>query len=459
MKPRIWLIIAAALLLVAPTAFAGVPGNIESGFFNEILRRFQSAASGWQSVITDAATWLFWCLATISLTWTFGIMALRKAEIGEFAAELVKFIVFTGLWFFLLTNGPEFSMAIMHGLAMLGAQAGGLPTSDFSPSGLVDVGFDVFSTVIDQSSMWPNKIQLSLLGGLLALAILVMLCLIGINMLLLLASAWFLAYAGIFVLGFGGARWTSDMAQNYYRTALGLGLQIMAMVLLVSIGRTFINEYYALLRADIGATSLKSMAALFMACVVLFALTAKIPPMLGGIITGASAGSGIGGAVGFGTIAAAAGMIGGAIATGGSSLIASGAAVAGGAQALTAAFQKASAGTASAQAGADTSPGGNSGSGGSESGNGGGGGTWSGSGSTPLAAAAGFGGGGALASVSKAVRVAGRAGKILVENAAKNVGTAFQERVGQTPGGKLAASIRAQPTFENNNLEEGQEEG
>jgi len=455
MKPRIWLIIATALLFVAPSAFAGVPGNIESGFFNEILRRFQSAAGGWQPAITNAATWLFWCLAIISLTWTFGMLALRKAEFGEFAAELIRFIVLTGLWFLLLTNGPEYSLAIMNGFAMLGAQAGGLPTSDFAPSGLVDVGLEIFSTVVDNTSLWPNKYYLSLIGGLLALAMLVMLCLISINMLLLLVSAWFLAYAGVIVLGFGGARWSSDMAYNYYRTALGLGLQIMAMVLLVGIGRAFINEYYVLLRADLGTTNLKSMAVLLLACLVLFALTAKIPPMLGGIITGSSAGSGIGGAVGFGTVVAAAGMVGGAIATGGAALAAGGAAVAGGAQAVMAAFQKAG---ASVQAGTDTSPG-NSGGGGGSSSVGDSGGGWSGSGSTPLAAAAGFGsgGGGAFAAVSKAARVAGRAGKILAGNAVKNVGAAIQERIAQTPGGKLAASIRAQPkqaqpTFEDNSL-------
>ncbi|MGS0066676.1 type IV secretion system protein, partial [Escherichia coli] len=34
--------------------------------------------------------------------------------------------------------------------------------------------------------------------------------------------AWILLYAGVFFLGFGGSRWTSDMAINYYKTVLGL---------------------------------------------------------------------------------------------------------------------------------------------------------------------------------------------------------------------------------------------
>jgi type IV secretion system protein VirB6/type IV secretion system protein TrbL len=39
-------------------------------------------------------------------------------------------------------------------------------------------------------------------------------------MLLLLASGWVLAYGGVFFLGFGGSRWTSDLAINYYKTVL-----------------------------------------------------------------------------------------------------------------------------------------------------------------------------------------------------------------------------------------------
>ncbi|MFJ0380814.1 P-type conjugative transfer protein TrbL [Bordetella bronchiseptica] len=398
-----WFAIAAAvvvLLIAAPDAFAGTPGNANVGFYDDILRRFQSAATGWQSVITNAASWLFWTLVVISMVWTFGMMALRKADIGEFFAEFVRFTIFTGFFWWLLINGPNFAVSIMQSLSQLGASAGGLPSTPgqlgITPSGIVDIGFKIFGQIIDNMSFWPNKFHLSLMGGLMGLGILVMLCLIGINMLLLLVSAWFLAYAGIFFLGFGGSRWTSDMAINYYKTVLGLAVQILAMVLLIAIGKTFLDQYYATLQADISATNLKSMAALLMACVVLLALTSRIPPLLAGIITGAAVGGGgVGSMVGAGTLAAAAGMAGAAVATGGAALAAGGAAAAGGAQAVMAAFSKASENASSGGGGGDlmsafSGGGGDDGGGGG----GGGGGDEAGTGDTPFAQAAGFGGGG-----------------------------------------------------------------
>ncbi|MGU9950379.1 P-type conjugative transfer protein TrbL [Bordetella avium] len=489
-----WFAIAAAvvvLLIAAPDAFAGTPGNANVGFYDDILRRFQSAATGWQSVITNAASWLFWTLVVISMVWTFGMMALRKADIGEFFAEFVRFTIFTGFFWWLLINGPNFAVSIMQSLSQLGASAGGLPSTPgqlgITPSGIVDIGFKIFGQIIDNMSFWPNKFHLSLMGGLMGLGILVMLCLIGINMLLLLVSAWFLAYAGIFFLGFGGSRWTSDMAINYYKTVLGLAVQILAMVLLIAIGKTFLDQYYATLQADISATNLKSMAALLMACVVLLALTSRIPPLLAGIITGAAVGGGgVGSMVGAGTLAAAAGMAGAAVATGGAALAAGGAAAAGGAQAVMAAFSKASENASSGGGGGDLMSA-FSGGGGDDGGGGGGGGDEAGTGDTPFAQAAGFGGGGGdggggggdtstgggadssggdgggksgggkaaagggfLASAAKAGRITADAGGILAKAAgsvakakAAGIKDSAMARIAETTGGKMAAAIKA----------------
>jgi len=54
-------------------------------------------------------------------------------------------------------------------------------------------------------------------------------------MLLLLISGWILAYAGVFFLGFGGSRWTSDMAISYFKTVLSVAAQLLTMVLLVGV--------------------------------------------------------------------------------------------------------------------------------------------------------------------------------------------------------------------------------
>lgn len=138
------------LVFFAVNAHAAIDN---AGVFDSVLDRYQAAASGWAGVITTAATRLFWTLVVISMVWTFGMMALRKADIGEFFAELVRFTIFTGFFWWALTNGPNFASSIYSSLRQLAGNATGLGNA-LTPSGIVDVGFAIFDQVMDQSSVW-----------------------------------------------------------------------------------------------------------------------------------------------------------------------------------------------------------------------------------------------------------------------------------------------------------------
>jgi type IV secretion system protein TrbL len=121
----------------------------------------------------------------ISMVWTFGMLALRKADLGDFYAEFFRFTVFTGFFWWLLTNGPRFATDIMDSLRTLGGMATGTGAT-LTPSGIVDIGFDIFFKVLDQSSLWSPVDSAA--GILLSAAILIILALIGVNMLVLLVS-------------------------------------------------------------------------------------------------------------------------------------------------------------------------------------------------------------------------------------------------------------------------------
>ena len=148
-----------------------------SGLLDNILERYKNAASSWSSIVIDAASWLFWTLVVISMVWTFGMMALRKADIGEFFAEFTRFTIFTGFFWWLLTNGPNFASTIYDSLRQIAGNATGLGAG-LSPSGIVDVGFEIFSMVLSQSSVWSPVDSVA--GMMMGTVILVILALIGL---------------------------------------------------------------------------------------------------------------------------------------------------------------------------------------------------------------------------------------------------------------------------------------
>jgi P-type conjugative transfer protein TrbL len=302
---------------------------------------YAAAATAWASVIKANATRLFWTLALISMVWTFGMMALRSADIAEFFAEFVRFTIFTGFYWWLLDNGPAIATAIIDsmrsigGSASAGTHAFGFPLP--SPSSIVDIGFEIFSKVLANSSVWSPFT--SAVGVAISIIILLALALMAVNILLLMISAWVLAYAGIFFLGFGGARWTSDMALNYFKTILGVGAQILVMILLVGVGKTFIDTFYSRMSAGF---NLNELAAVMVVVVVMLALINKLPGLLAGLATGGGTGA-LGSGFGAGSAIAGAAMAGAAISTAGAAIAGAAANVAGGAQALMAAVAKGSA--------------------------------------------------------------------------------------------------------------------
>jgi type IV secretion system protein VirB6/type IV secretion system protein TrbL len=301
---------------------------------DKVLERYSKAATTWGAIATTRASWLFWTLVVISMIFTFGFMALRKADIGEFYAEFVRFTIFTGFFWWVLVNGPRFATTIMTSLRMIGAEASGL-ANVLAPSGIVDIGFDIFWKVLDQSTVWApiDSACGMLLGG----AVLVMFTIVGVNMLLLLVSGWILAYAGVFFLGFGGSRWTSDMAITYYKSVLNIAAQLMTMILLVGIGKSIVDQYYAAMSAGM---NLKELSVMMIVSLVLLLLVKTVPGLIGALASG-NVGS-LGSGFGVGAMIGAAAMAGAAAATAGAAVAAGATGMAGGIQALMSAYSKAS---------------------------------------------------------------------------------------------------------------------
>ena len=410
-----------ALLFFAAHAHAA---PLDSGdLLNNILHKYADVASTWQNKMVSYANWLFWGLVLISMVWTFGLMALKNAGLTEALAELVRFFAVTGFFWWILSNGPAMSMSIIDSMRMMASNASGVGNS-LSPSGIVDIAFSILEKTRAAADFWSPVVSAIML--LTAVVVLVVMALIAVNMVLLLVAGWFLAYGGVFLLGFGGGRWTTDIAINYYKTVLGLGVQIFAMILLVGIGQSFVDQYYAAFQN--GKPDLNSLCVLLVSAVVLLVLVTKIPPMLASVVGGGSS-AGIG-SFGAGAAVGAAGFAASAATSIGSAAMAGATGAAGGASALKAAFQSAQQHMAQGT--------------GMFSGSGAGSGSLGGGANSPTGGSGGF-----SSFMSNAGRFAADMGNNLANGAgqvakdkAASMADSAKERVGQTTGGRIAAAIR-----------------
>lgn len=349
MKPsETHIALAFITLLYSASAAAQLPFHdttTNQGILDKVVAAFATRAAAWQGVVMASASWLFWTLGTISLAWTMGMLALKKADLGDFFAEFVRFTLFFGFFFWLLQNGPRFADSIIRSLRQIGDSAAG--TTGLSPSGVVDIGFMIWNQAIRNLSGW-SPID-SFIGILLSAGILCLLAIVALNMLVLLVSGWILMYAGIFFLGFGGSRWTSEMAINYFKTVLGVAIQLFAMILLVGIGQDMLSAFYE--KMSKGILNFEELGVMLVFCMALLFLVGRVPAMMSSVITGGGGASHLA-SIGAGTMVGAAAMAAAAVSTAGATLAAGATGMAGGAQALMAAFSKASAANSTGSDGA-----------------------------------------------------------------------------------------------------------
>jgi len=297
---RVRLAIMLITVVVLSTSVAQAQSTGPQGVVDDLLGKYKSAGKAWEATIEQAATKLFWLLATISLGWTCVSMAIKQSDLVEIVAELCRFIMFTGLFLWLLTNGAAYGNDIIQSLSQLGTNAGG---QGLTPGDIVNLAMQVYQNTLSHVNfLQPESIVAPII---IAVIILIVCALVAVNMILLLCAAWVVLYAGLIFLGFGGCRWTSDMAINYYRTVLGVGVSLMTMKLIVAIGVRYLHDLVASTSPNLNASQL---GILLCAVIILAVISHRLPHMVAGMVVGGGHNGAIGG-IGMMTLFAA-GMTG-----------------------------------------------------------------------------------------------------------------------------------------------------
>lgn len=255
---------------------------------DNLLRRFDSVLETWSTAVYNAASYLFWSLATISMVWTFSMMVFRRADFGELFAELVRFVILTGIFWWLLSeaSGPDgHIVSILESMRLMGERASG--DGALRPAALLRSSYEVFFEVARQSAEDSWKDADKIVGLALATGVVILIALAAVSMMIIKLMIWILAYGGLFLLGFGGAGWSSGIAVNYYKHVLAAGVSYFVMLLLAGTGEAFLSEYSMEVA---GAITLPSLIIMLVASIMLLALLVRIPNLVASIVLGSQFG-------------------------------------------------------------------------------------------------------------------------------------------------------------------------
>ena len=310
MRLALFLGMIAFAVLCGDAAQAAEP---TANSLDTIVQLYQQKAQSWESTLSNYAKTLFWLLATIEMTYAAIRLAVRGADFGEWAAELVNQILFIGFFAALLTNSSAWAGAIVNSFRTAANQAvqasGG--TSLIAPSDIFGIGLNMANKVLDQTSIWSPGSSVGLI--IFALVLLICFALIAAFLVLALVESYVVISAGVLFMGFGGSRWTKDYALKIIVYAMSVGAKLFVLQLLIGLGQQIFNQLIQNFQ-----TNTSDLLVAVGSAIVMLALTKIIPDMIQALINGVSVSGNaamVGAAVGIGT-AATWGTIKGTAATG-----------------------------------------------------------------------------------------------------------------------------------------------
>ena len=297
---RTWsILLTVSLIFCCFTASSEAQTNGGGAVLDNISSQFTTSTKKWETTIKSHAIKLFWILAAIAAVWTFILLVLRQADLAELFGAVTRFTFVTFFFYWILLNGGEFAAKIMQSTQQIGNDATGANGLDWGA--FVQAGIDILLGVNGRISVWEPITGLCAL--LLALLILIALCLISLNIILVTAQTWIIAYSGLIFLGFGAAEWTRDMSVGYYKTMLSFGIKLMVTLLLAGIGLDILHTVQAQAGQGWG-TDLALLAKAMASSAILLGIIAKAPDAVASIAGVSTGGLGHG----VGTFVTAAGM-------------------------------------------------------------------------------------------------------------------------------------------------------
>lgn len=277
-----------ASLLVALMIFVSSPALAQEGqILSELENQVVTAARGWESTVMTAARSLFWILAGIEIGIAAVWLALQAASLDSWFAELVRRIMFVGLFALILDRGPAFAKAVVDSLFQIGAGGG-----TASPAAVFDAGIQVAAKMSTQAQFGLFEDNALAIAAVFAMVVVVIaFSLVAAIFVAVMVEMYVGLLAGMIMLGLGGSSFTKDFAVRYLVYAFSVGMKLMALVMIARIG----SDVLLGLASAPTAESEQFITSLAIAgiSVVVFIVAMYVPNIIQGVVQGASVSGGM----------------------------------------------------------------------------------------------------------------------------------------------------------------------
>ncbi len=283
---------------------------------DDFLNRFRTQVDAGFGLIQGDVSTVLGTLVVISIALTAILWAIDENQ--NVLAALVRKVLLVGFFAWMVTQWHSLSTTVVNGFAALGLQAGGgtmtLSTFTTSPSQIVMAGIKVITGLMQYvQKIAPGPIEffahidVVIMAVVAAIGILIAFVILAVEIVVTIIEFHIVTLVAFVTIPFGVLSQTSFMSERAIGYVVSVGIKLMALAVVVSLGTTVFDSYTVSADPGIGED-----VGLLLAAVVMVMLALKIPAIAGALISGGpqlNAGGALMGAAGV-----AAGVAGGALA-------------------------------------------------------------------------------------------------------------------------------------------------
>lgn len=271
----------AVLVLIGVFALVPVALGQDGELLTNVENEVSAAARGWEITVMQAARSLFWILASIEIGIAAIWLAVSAAALDTWFAELVRRIMFIGLFVFALEQGPGFAKAIVDSLFQIGAEGGSA-----SPADIFNAGMRVASEMSEKARFGLFEDNALAIAAVFAM-VLVVVCfsLVAAIFMAVMVEMYVGLLAGMIMLGLGGSSFTKDFAVKYLVYAFSVGMKLMALVMIARIGSEVL---LGLAESPSGSDTFITTLGIGGISVAIFIVSIYVPNIIQGLVQGVS---------------------------------------------------------------------------------------------------------------------------------------------------------------------------
>src|SRR5271167_3801012 len=294
---------------------------------DDFLNKFRSQVDAGFGLIQGDVSATLGTLVVISIVVTAILWAIDENQ--NVLASLVRKILLVGFFAFLVAQWHTLSMTVVNGFAALGLKAGGgamsVSTFTTSPSQIVMAGIKVIAGLMQYvQKIAPGPVEffahidVIIMALVAAIGILIAFVILAVEIAVTIIEFHIVTLVAFVTVPFGVLSQTAFMSERAIGYVVSVGIKLMALAIVVSLGTTIFNSYTV--SADPG---LGEDVGLLLGAVLMVMLALKVPAIAGALISGGpqlNAGGAVMGAAGVAAgvagVVLAGRMAGGAIAAG-----------------------------------------------------------------------------------------------------------------------------------------------